>query len=125
MTGFDDLARLARWLRDAGLARLALDGPEFRLTLEPAVPAAGAAAVIRATAAGIFQRCHPQQDAPPALPGDRVAAGQAVAFLQVGALLLPVTAPAPGQLGRLLAEDGTLIGYGTPVAEFHPDSPEA
>jgi acetyl-CoA carboxylase biotin carboxyl carrier protein len=48
-----------------------------------------------------------------------------VALLRIGLLLCPVVAPAAGVLGAPLAEDGAMVGYGTPLFPLHTEQPEA
>jgi acetyl-CoA carboxylase biotin carboxyl carrier protein len=49
-----------------------------------------------------------------------VAAGQAIALLQVGALLVPVVAPLGGLILDAAVENGTLVGYGDRLLDLMP-----
>jgi biotin carboxyl carrier protein len=88
-----------------------------RETLLP--PSAGAragalaAASVRAPCAGLFLVEHPLGVPCVARPGDRVAAGARLGFMQIACLLVPVLAPVAGVLGDWRVASGTLVGYGT------------
>jgi acetyl-CoA carboxylase biotin carboxyl carrier protein len=69
---------------------------------------------------GRFLHAHPLQDAPLALPGKRVRAGQALGLLQVGMLLIPVTAPRDGVVAAIVAADGALVGFGDRLVDLRP-----
>jgi acetyl-CoA carboxylase biotin carboxyl carrier protein len=58
------------------------------------------------------------QAAPLARCGSRIRAGQTVALLQIGALLLPIDAPRDGTVTSLLVPHGTLVGYGMEIIEL-------
>jgi acetyl-CoA carboxylase biotin carboxyl carrier protein len=126
----DDLAEIAAAMTAAGIARLELSGPDVRLALgRPAAPAPedaaaadASAGVVAVTAPGVgtFLRAHPLHDVPLADRGETVSAGQAVALLQVGALLVPVAAPVGGLVVDAVAGDGTLVGYGDRLFELSP-----
>jgi acetyl-CoA carboxylase biotin carboxyl carrier protein len=73
---------------------------------------------VRSPAVGILRYCHPQTGLPIAPQGTHVRAGQAVALLQIGPLLLPVPAVDAGVIGAPLAAEGSAIGYGDPVAQL-------
>jgi acetyl-CoA carboxylase biotin carboxyl carrier protein len=77
--------------------------------------------VIRANGVGRFLTRHPLQESPLVRPGDAVWPGQTIGLLQVGALLVPVHAPAHGLVAGFLAADGALVGYGAPLVQLvHP-----
>jgi acetyl-CoA carboxylase biotin carboxyl carrier protein len=92
----------------AGVARLALDRP-------------GPGETIAAPGPGIFLDRHPLHPVPLAPPGTRVAAGDLVGLLRVGALLLPVTAPRAGVIGAALVAHDSAVGFGTPLFLLHED----
>lgn len=134
---FDHIEQLSTWLAQAGIDRLELSGPDGRLCLERAAtdengPADADAAIRAAEAeidkkpgfavhspgAGILLHRHPMRGTPLAPCGARIRAGQTVALLQIGALLLPVDAFRDGTVTGLLADDGALVGFGTEIIEF-------
>lgn len=130
----EDLTAIAAAMTVAGIARLELTGPNVRLVLgrgasaeppaaevetETSVPETETIAVA-APGVGTFRRAHPLHDRPLAAAGDAVGAGQPIAVLQVGALLLPVAAPAAAVVIDGAVEDGTLVGYGDRLFDLSP-----
>jgi acetyl-CoA carboxylase biotin carboxyl carrier protein len=75
---------------------------------------------VHAPSVGVFLHSHPLAAAPLARIGERVDAGRAVGLLQIGPLLLPVTAPQAGIVDSIHAADGLPVGYGAPLVELHP-----
>jgi acetyl-CoA carboxylase biotin carboxyl carrier protein len=129
----DDIEQIIAWLEAAGLDSLSLTTPETRLRImlgagaaaqsfeaASSPPPADVAPSLRARGTGVFLAAHPSADAPLVQPGTPVRAGDVVGLLRVGPLLQPVTATADGLVGRLLAEPGSLVEYGTPLMEFTP-----
>ncbi len=121
-----DIARISGWLAASGLAELELHGPDCHLrlrqdrgTVMPVEPPV-AVHVVTAPGAGRFLAAHPLHAAPLAAEGTEVAAGQVIALLQVGSLLLPVTAPLAAIVASVCATPGEIVGYGTPLLELHP-----
>jgi acetyl-CoA carboxylase biotin carboxyl carrier protein len=127
--------QLSAWLAETDIELLELEGPQTSLRLRRAVPAyvaapvaapaaaageptVAAATVVRADSVGVLLHRHPQRHAPLAAVGARVRAGQPVALLRIGTLLLPVPAPRDGVVARLLADDGAAVGYGEPLLEL-------
>ena len=126
----EDIAALAAGMAAAGIARLELTGPDGTLVL-----ARGAARVdevpeeveaeaellpVAAPALGIFLRSHPLHEEPLAADGEALVAGQPIALLRVGALLVPVPAPADGIIVAAIPEEGALVGFGDPLFDFLP-----
>jgi acetyl-CoA carboxylase biotin carboxyl carrier protein len=109
----DFTRRLAGWLAATDIARLELRGPGGTLALDN-----GRSVVVNAPSVGVLRHRHPLREAALAPPGTRVRAGQPLALLQVGGLLLPVPAPADGVVARHVAADGAIVGYGDPLVEF-------
>lgn len=72
---------------------------------------------INSPAVGFLRLRHPVGPALPA-PGDAVAEGSVVAFVQAGPLLHPVAAPRAGVLGPPLAAEGAPLGCGTPLFQL-------
>jgi acetyl-CoA carboxylase biotin carboxyl carrier protein len=129
-----DWQQLADWLAEADVDCLELAGPGLRLRLVrgavgyrieqgsaavatlAAEPVTVAAAV--ASCAGVFLGAHPAQGSALARRGDRCRAGDLVGLLQVGLLLVPVTAPTAGVVGDSAVTPGTLVGYGRRLVEI-------
>ena len=128
----EDLAEVGRAMAAAGIARLELTGPDFRLLLSrdgrvapaesPAEPEAAEPDVMQVAAPtlGTFLRSHPLHDHPLAADGEAVIAGQAIALLRVGPLLTSVSAPADGLIIAALADEGALVGFGDRLFDFLP-----
>lgn len=135
----DSLQQLATSLADAGIGLLELRGPGvlLRLGRDAADVAAGVEAsvstpgpsrstpstgtTVNAPAAGVFLHAHPMQSTPLAPVGAPVRAGAPIGLLQIGALMLPVTAPRAAVVAGLLVAHGATVGYGTPLVELAPD----
>jgi acetyl-CoA carboxylase biotin carboxyl carrier protein len=136
------IRQLGDWLAGTDIAVLELSTPGTRLRLDrgtpPATEARAAAPTtamasmatqttassgkaVKAQSVGVFLDTHPLAAEPLAPVGARVAAGQVLGLLRIGALLLPVTAPADAVVGRVLATPGAAVGYGT--ALFDLDDP--
>lgn len=124
----EEIERLAALCARAGIGEIELAHADFflRLRLEAAAaetpPAAAATPKaetvfggVRAPSVGVFRIDHPTTGRPVAEPGQAVRKGDTVGVLQVGAILKPVVASADGVLGAALVEDGTVVGYGTPL----------
>jgi hypothetical protein len=62
--------------------------------------------------------CLLLRDAPDAAA--RYEKDEVIAFVAVGLIRQPVTAPAPGAIGSLLAEPGALVDVGRPLFTFIP-----
>jgi acetyl-CoA carboxylase biotin carboxyl carrier protein len=119
---------LAQWLDGTDIDVLELSGPARHIRLrrgvnavelqaQPAAPQASPT-VVRASSVGVLLHAHPLRDVPLVRTGDAVAAGQPLALLQVGAVLLPVAAPHAGTVARVLAAYGAVVGYGEPLVEL-------
>lgn len=126
-----ELRQIADWLRAAGLEMIEIAGPHGQVRLRvapdgvtaPAVTAADAAPppaprVVRTQGFGELLWSHPLRPAAFVAVGDTVAAGQIVALLRTGEILAPVFASAGGVAARLLGEEGSVLGYGSPVLEL-------
>ena len=79
---------------------------------------------VKASQVGILLHRHPIQQAPLAPSGSRIRAGQTVALLQIGALLLPIEAPRDATVAGLLVQHGALVGYGSEIIELSSDDRE-
>lgn len=133
MTRPEDIAEIGAAMAAAGMTRLELTGPDFRLVLThgavaaPAEPADEAPpdsdadmAAVSAPGMGTFLRTHPLHDRPLAGDGETVVAGQTIALLRIGAMLTPVPAPADGLILGAAPEEGALVGYGDRLFDFLP-----
>jgi acetyl-CoA carboxylase biotin carboxyl carrier protein len=125
-----DIAALGAEMAALGIARLELTGPDFALTLgrdgahadgPPDVPEPKIDPVpIAAPSLGTFLRTHPLHEKALAADGESVVAGQAIALLQVGALLTPVPAPGDGIIVAAMVAEGELVGFGDRLFDFLP-----
>jgi acetyl-CoA carboxylase biotin carboxyl carrier protein len=68
--------------------------------------------VAKAPCVGTFLHRHPLRDEDLAPTGSTVKAGQVIGLLQVGALLMPLEAPADGIVIEHLVKHGSIAGYG-------------
>lgn len=75
---------------------------------------------VKASSVGVFLHSHPLATAPLTRIGQRVEAGQVIGLLQIGPLLLPVTAPQAGIVDARHVESGFAVGYGAPLIDLHP-----
>lgn len=96
---------------------LPFDEATSRQALAGAATMAGTWAVA-APSVGVCLHAHPLREQPLVAPGQAVAAGDIVALLQVGALLMPVTAPRAGVVVRHAVAAGTRVGYGTALVHL-------
>ncbi len=72
---------------------------------------------VTAPCCGGFLHHHPLQPAPLVQIGQPVRAGAVLGLLRVGPLLLQVVAPRDGAV-EAIADDGELVGYGTPLVHL-------
>lgn len=125
MTDLDDI--LDRMIA-AGLSQLSYsegrDSISMRLEPESAVPVSAAPTpvaeleAISTVSMGRLAFAHPGRPEDITTDGLAIAAGQAVAYVASGHAITAVVAQKPGTLGRKLAEEGDVVGYGTPVFEI-------
>lgn len=131
------ISTLTGWLESSGVRELEIatpDGGVLKIVLDagarPAVvaePAAIPAArpqgrAVKAPMAGFFRDRHPAapETGPLAGEGRAFEDGAIVGFVEVGPVLLPVTAPDAGVAGEIHAHAGDLIGYGDAVLTMEP-----
>jgi acetyl-CoA carboxylase biotin carboxyl carrier protein len=74
---------------------------------------------------GILLHSHPMRRVPLAPCGSLVRAGQTVALLQVGALLVPIDAPCDGVVVEVVAQEGALVGFGADIIRLSDSASEA
>lgn len=119
----EEIRQLALWLKEHHLAGAEMSRPGLQLTLKRGAVAAVnttapvAAAVVedkvlRTTGLGRLLLTHPQQNQPFVAAGDQLTAGQLVAVLQVGDLLLPQRSSVAARVIDVRVPCGTLVGYG-------------
>ena len=122
------IERLVAWCAAASVdeIELAQAGFSLHLRLHAGNVAPGAAVAeapkaepiaknVRAPGVGVFRLAHPTTGYPVVETGQPVRKGETVGVLQVGPHLKAVVSPADGVLGAALAEDGAVVGYGTPL----------
>jgi len=127
------ISTLTGWLEASGARELEIlteDGGALKIVLSPGARSAHAletapevratlpeGCAIKAPMAGFFRSTHPGgADASPlASEGRAVEAGAIVGFVEVGPLLLPVTAPEGFVVAEIHARTGDLVGYGDAI----------
>ncbi len=113
------LHRMRTALRQAGDPELTLEQDGVRLRMVPAEVTDQAPAppreLVLAKGIGLLRLAPPLGTDPLAPVGSNITPGQTVAQLQVGAALLPVIAETSGRVTEVLAENGALVGYDTPL----------
>lgn len=129
----EHIRQLSAWLAATDIAELDLQGPGVHLCLRregatvqergaPQTPAAVGSPVlpeiVRAGSVGVFRHRHPQRSAPLAAVGAAVRESQTVGLLQIGPLLLPVTAPCEAVVLNIPEPDGAVVGWGTSLVEL-------
>lgn len=90
-------------------------GPLPQAPVGPPTAPAQPPGLVAAPCPGVFRTAHPAQAGSLAQVGRHVAAGEAIGLVQVGRLLVHVVAPTGGVVGEVLAVDGAVVGYGTPL----------
>jgi acetyl-CoA carboxylase biotin carboxyl carrier protein len=132
---FQHVDQLSSWLAEAGIDYLVLSGPDRELRLGRAVQqglqvkrtdaSRAATHAVKAAMAGTLLYSHPMRRVPLAPCGSQVRAGQTVALLQVGALLVPIDAPCDGVVVEMVAEEGALVGFGAEITRLSDVASEA
>lgn len=118
MISLDDLDRVLGWMLEQGLQSLSVaeGGAQLTLKLAGAVPSVPVTNVeVKTQAMGVFLPAHPRRPGNALAPGDTVAAGTIVGFLQSGPTLAPVSTGSAGIVTAVLARPGAVLGYGAPV----------
>ena len=119
---------LTRLEYEAGGARLVLEksasGQAVPAAVPTAVPAASAApeppageegACIKAPVVGTFYVAPQPGEAPFAAPGARLKKGEPVCVLEAMKMINQVPAPCDCEVLAVLAKDGELVGFDTPL----------
>lgn len=127
----EEIERLAGRCVKAGIGEIALGEPGFSLRLRlvpPSVPEhlfgatptrAPEQKFVRSPGVGVFRSVHPTTGQMVASPGQAVRKGDTVGILQIETYLRAVVASSDGVLGRMLVDDGKVVGYGTPLYDLH------
>lgn len=126
-----EIEQLVRWLEEADLDSIEIEGPELSLRLrlqreagpasagEPSAslepPQGDATEIVTAQGPGQFQDRHPAREKPFVRAGDSVRSGDILALVQTGPVYAPVTAPRDGRVEQILAVAGDLVGFGSPL----------
>ncbi len=127
------VAQLSAWLANTDIGLLELRTPQGILRLgrqggdmvelpmeEEEEKGEAEPVTVKASSVGLFLRTHPVATEPLARIGQRVDAGQLIGLLNIGPLLLPVSAPQAGIVDALHSESGIAVGYGAPLIDLHP-----
>ncbi|MGJ7565285.1 acetyl-CoA carboxylase biotin carboxyl carrier protein [Variovorax sp. GB1R11] len=129
------IAQLSAWLANTDIGLLELRTPHGTLRLgrqgddmvEPPMEeeeeeeeGEAEPVTVKASSVGLFLHTHPVATEPLARIGQRVGAGQLIGLLNIGPLLLPVSAPQAGIVDALHVESGIAVGYGAPLIDLHP-----
>jgi acetyl-CoA carboxylase biotin carboxyl carrier protein len=132
---FQHVDQLSSWLAEAGIDYLELSGPDRALRLGRAVQqglqvkttdaARAVTHAVKAPMVWTLLHSHPMRRVPLAPCGSLVRAGQTVALLQVGALLVPIEAPCDGVVVEVLAQEGALVGFGAEITRLSDIASEA
>lgn len=129
----ESIEQLSAWLAATDIGLLELRGPGTLLRLrndngtvaiEPEADAESAApepVAVAARSPGVFLHGHPMQQALLCAPGQAIVEGQVVGLLQIGELLLPVTAPCAGVIDAVPVAHATCVGYGRTLVELQPE----
>ena len=118
MISVDDLDHVLSWMLEAGLQSVSVAEGKARLTLRNAVATTTSPATtvdVTTKAMGVFLPSHPRRSQAALKPGDEVAAGAIVGFLQSGPTLAPIIAGTSGKIMAIIARPGSLLGFGAPV----------
>jgi acetyl-CoA carboxylase biotin carboxyl carrier protein len=127
MTGAEQITLFSRWLdgTDIELFELTTGQEVIRLRRDlgtrlasATVEAEPSPSTVSAPSVGVFRLAHPCGSAPLVQLGQRVDEGDPVGLMQVGALLVHVVAPHAGTVLEILAEDGSLVGYGAALVRL-------
>lgn len=127
----EEIESLVRRLQSSGVKMFECEGPNGTLRLRFAPPqgelpvavatlaaAPAPAMVLPSPGMGYVRLRHPLAGDPFVRMGEIVSKGHIVAALQTGEVLVAVEADREGVAGRMLVEDGDLVGYGSPVLEW-------
>jgi biotin carboxyl carrier protein len=119
-----DLAELACRMAERGIDEIEIsrDGMRHRLVVETTPAQSGLTPIslapadiswLTAPVPARFRPAHPARAQPELERGADVSAGDIVAYLEAGDLVLPVLAAVGGKVSDIAARDGDLVGYGS------------
>ncbi|ANG98705.1 hypothetical protein A8A54_19040 [Brucella pseudogrignonensis] len=123
LTSPESLQRLIATMRAAQVTDLRLEQgrQSVRLRLAPqataAAPRPETAHPVKARAFGRLRLADPDFALP--APGDCVAMGAILAFVETGDLRLALRAPLAGRLSAPLADEGAIIGFDQHIFDIH------
>ena len=115
-----DLDRVLAMMQDHGLQSLRVKAGSAVLMLRLATDgevqkAQRQEVVVRTRAIGRFLRGYPGRTGPLVKVGDAVNSQTIVGMLETGPVLSPILAGQAGEIARMEAEEGALLGFGAPV----------
>jgi biotin carboxyl carrier protein len=100
----------------AGLSELEIEDGGSRLVLRLGSAPGSAPPVssieVKAEAIGRFRAAHPRRPDMAVRPGDRTAGGAVLGYLELGATLTSIIAPADGVVTAIAPAEGQLVSYG-------------
>lgn len=115
----NELDQLIAAMRATGTSSLTIKskGKKLRLLLPPgdilaAPPATQPQDTAVSPAIGIFRARGQDDGLPPIQPQDAVFSGEILGYVALGAVLMPVAAPASGRINGTLPAPGQLCGHG-------------
>lgn len=124
----DYIAEILDRMQAAQIVGVEASGPDWSLRLGQLQGTLSAreplpdATIVFSPAVGRFLRQHALQNAPMAVDGQTVAAGDILAIVATGPLFRPVTAPVAGEVLACLAEQDQFVEFGTPLFQIVPAS---
>jgi len=132
---FDHVAELTALLQASDIDLLELKGPSGTLrltrwdgriisTVADELDTSRSTVLVRSSGVGVFLDRHPLRLEPVLHAGGTVSAGAPIGFLRVGSLLTAILSPTDGVVIAMLAEPGSVVGYGTPLFEVEPTGSE-
>lgn len=122
---YELLDRLTAWMQEGGFTRLTYTRGKSTVTLHlPEGTAARPGTPLRTIASpviGNFIAGHPLEGGKPYVEsGTSVEAGDIIGLLAIGPVLMPVEAPCPGVVRKVLAREGAIVGFDDPLFEIEP-----
>lgn len=112
------LGDLLRRMLAAGLVELELADGDRRVALRLGTtppPQQVSTFSVKAGAVGHFRTSHPRRPDTAIQTGARVGQGAVLGYLELGATLTAIVAPAEGTVTGIVPEAGQLVGYGEHV----------